>query len=679
MNKKINILHLEDLKNDAQLVALELKKGKINCQILVVETKEKFIKALANFSPDIILSDHNLPSFNSQDALSLFHETGLKIPFILVTVAMSDEFAVDMLMKGADDYLVKDRLSRLPVAINNALEKFRLRKESQLSLDLLTRNEKHFRALIENIDDAIVLIDAMSVFIYQSPSATRLSGYAFDDLKTSILFEHIHADDLPQCLAAFIKAGQIPALPLSYQFRMRHQDGHYFLTEGTITNLLHDESVNAFILNYRDITQRSNAEEAINISRLFAESIVSTIRDPIIILTKRFAIRSANTSFYKKFNTSEEVINGQVLFNIGNKQWSTPALRSQLENVLTERTTITDFEFSYEFAEVGKRILLLNACAIQQDSFEEPCILLTISDITEQRILDNELKCFSERLEQQVLERTLLLYEANKNLQHSNKNLEQFAFVASHDLQEPLRKIRTYASLLHDQYKNFPAEALELVCKISTSAERMATLIQQLLNFSKILKGDSAFEKADLNEIMCDLKIDFELAIAEKKAVIVYDTLPTIDVIPLQINQLFHNIISNSLKFSKTDTNPVISISSTLLTASDLKKHADLDQNLTYVQINIKDNGIGFEQQFSEKVFLIFQRLNSRSHFTGTGVGLALCKAIAINHHGEIAAFSKQNEGALFTIILPLHQKKGENGSKTHKRKATIEVLSCNK
>ena len=399
--------------------------------------------------------------------------------------------------------------------------------------------------------------------------------------------------------------------------------------------------------------------EQLNLSRLYAESIVTTIREPLLILTSDLHIRGCNHSFYIKFRTTEEETEGRFLFDLGNKQWNIPALRLMLEKMLPEKSSITDFEVRHHFPDLGERVMLLNASRILRDSGEEQLILLAIEDVTEKRKVDKGLKLFSDELEKQVLERTLSLHEANTELLHSNENLEQFAYIASHDLQEPLRKIRTFSTLLRDRYnEDLPEAAKELLTKIDNSSERMSTLIKEVLNFSKILHGDTEFEKTDLNKTLHGIINDFEILISEKNAIINCGQLPVVEVIPMQINQLFYNLMSNSLKFSAKGTAPVITITSKMLAPEELEPYKNLNRKLSYCEICFKDNGIGFEQQFSDQIFLIFHRLNSRDQFSGTGIGLALCKKIVINHHGEINGFSKENEGALFRIILPLTQAK---------------------
>jgi len=305
---------------------------------------------------------------------------------------------------------------------------------------------------------------------------------------------------------------------------------------------------------------------------------------------------------------------------------------------------------------LGERIMLLNASVIFRDKNEEQLILLAIEDITEKRKVDNALHLFSEELENQVADRTLSLHEANIELTNSNKNLEQFAYIASHDLQEPLRKIRTFSSIIQSRHKNDLTEAVkEMVGKIETSAERMSNLISEVLNFSKILHNDDkAFEKTDLNDIIREVLNDFDLLVHDKQAVIDQDPLPVIDAIRGQMTQLFYNLLSNALKFTKKGIPPVISITSRIVEPNDRHEYPNLNPKLSYCDITIADNGIGFDQKYADQIFLIFHRLNGRDHYSGTGIGLALCKTIVVNHNGEIYGASKNNQGASFNVILPL-------------------------
>ncbi|HMH24726.1 MAG TPA: chemotaxis protein CheB [Puia sp.] len=395
--------------------------------------------------------------------------------------------------------------------------------------------------------------------------------------------------------------------------------------------------------------------EQLTLSRQYAESIVSTIREPLMILTKELKVRSANKAFYDKFQVKEEDTEGRHLFELGNKQWDIPGLHKKLEKVLPQKANIVDFEGTANFPGLGERIMLLNAIQIIRDHSEDQSILIVLEDVTEGRKKSKEEKALAEELEKRVFDRTFSLHEANTELQLSNENLAQFAYIASHDLQEPLRKIRTFSTILQDKYANDLSDPVKgLVAKISSSSDRMSTLIKELLNFSQVLHNEAVFEQTDLEKVLSKVISDFDLLIAEKNVVINRKPLPVIDAIPFQMNQLFYNLISNAIKFSKSETTPVITITSKILNMREAAKHANINPKYSYCEIGIKDNGIGFKQLSAEKIFLVFQRLHGPGKYAGTGIGLALCKKIVTNHHGEISATSNENEGASFKIILPL-------------------------
>jgi two-component system CheB/CheR fusion protein len=271
----------------------------------------------------------------------------------------------------------------------------------------------------------------------------------------------------------------------------------------------------------------------------------------------------------------------------------------------------------------------------------------TATDIHEQ-------KMFSQELEKKVRRRTQSLKQSNIDLEHSNKNLEQFAFIASHDLQEPLRKIQTFSAILFDNFKNkLPADAVQLISKISASSKRMSTLIYDVLNFSRIAKDANAYEATDLGEILNNVLVDFSLLIEEKKASLQIGQLPVVDVIPFQINQLFYNLLSNALKFARAGVISKVNITSRQLPSFEVAKYIDLNKNNSYLEILFEDNGIGFKQEYSEQIFEIFQRLHDQTSYAGTGIGLALCKKIVAIHRGEIFAESREGQGTLIHIILP--------------------------
>lgn len=256
-------------------------------------------------------------------------------------------------------------------------------------------------------------------------------------------------------------------------------------------------------------------------------------------------------------------------------------------------------------------------------------------------------------LEEKVKERTRELVQLNKELEVSNTELEQYAYVASHDLQEPLRKIITFGNILLEKIVKEQPEALSLMQKIISSSERMRNLINDLLNFSR-LSGQSHFKNTDLNAVVSETIADLELFIKEKDATIKVEELPSAEVIPGQMRQVFQNLISNALKFSKEGTPAKITIRAEVVEEKSFYGEASSEGN--YVRIYICDNGIGFDIRFIEKIFTIFQRLHNRNEYGGTGIGLAIVKKVIERHNGIITAESKEGEGTTFIIVLPLKQ-----------------------
>jgi len=262
-------------------------------------------------------------------------------------------------------------------------------------------------------------------------------------------------------------------------------------------------------------------------------------------------------------------------------------------------------------------------------------------------------KNFTNKLEKEVHERTAELEQKNKDLINMNIELQSFAYISSHDLQEPLRKIQTFASRLSDlDEQNISAKAKTYLGRIEVSAKRMQTLIQDLLTYSRTNSADRVFVKVSLDEIAEEVISDFSERIEESNAVINLNPLGEATVIPFQFRQLLHNLIGNALKFSKKNENPYVEIKANRIRGYEIKNPVDYPDKM-YYHLTISDNGIGFADEFKERIFEVFQRLNTESEFSGTGIGLAIVKKIVENHKGIIRAYSQKDKGATFEVYLP--------------------------
>ena len=263
----------------------------------------------------------------------------------------------------------------------------------------------------------------------------------------------------------------------------------------------------------------------------------------------------------------------------------------------------------------------------------------TVLDITDKKQVEQE-------LQRQIIA-----------LHRSNQDLEQFAYVASHDLQEPLRKIRTFGERLEKKYKDqIGSEGQFFVERMTNAAQRMHQLIEDLLAYSRASQQTEPYKQVSLQETAERVLDDLEIKIQEKQAQVSVLSLPSIEAQPAQMHQVLLNLIENALKFSQTNATPQIRVQARRASSSEIKRLAQLDWQKDYIRLSVSDNGIGFEAEYAERIFNIFQRLHGRSEYAGTGLGLAICRKIVETHHGHIEALGKLGQGAEFVCYLPNSQ-----------------------
>ena len=360
----------------------------------------------------------------------------------------------------------------------------------------------------------------------------------------------------------------------------------------------------------------------------FAENIIDSVREPLLALDQDLRIVKASRSFYDFFKVNPEETIGELIFDLGNKQWNIPKLKEMLEKILPQKTTFDNFEIEHNFSSIGKRIMLLNARQIKRAYGKKKIILLAIEDITQRRVAEKLLQ-----------EASSLAVERTNQLEVANKELEAFSYSVSHDLRAPIRAIDGFTNKLFEEYNSvLDDEGKRLLKIVLRSTKNMGMLIDDLLTFSglgrKKIESSRINMQGLVNEVLNDLN---DLNNSNKPEVNIKE-LPEASGDKDLLRQVIINLLSNSIKFTKPGKNATIEVGS----------FTKDKQNVYY----IKDNGVGFNMKYSDKLFEVFQRLHSTSEFEGTGVGLAIVQRIIQRHGGKVWAESEVDKGTTFYFTL---------------------------
>ncbi len=368
-------------------------------------------------------------------------------------------------------------------------------------------------------------------------------------------------------------------------------------------------------------------------------------------------VEIANERMYEIWGKSKEQVQGKPIFE-GLPEAKGQGLEDLLNAVYSTGKTFIAHEVPVSLPrENGIQTVYLD---FVYEAFKEgpdvvSGIMAVAIEVTDQVAARLKIEESEALLQARVEERTEELKKANEDLANINKELEQFTYAASHDMQEPLRKVHTFSSfLLHNNAEQLDDRGKNYLNKIASSVDRMKNIIDDLLYYSHQTREEQVFESTDLNNIIEEIKADLELSIQQKDASIHASALPLIKAVPSQMNQLFSNLFSNSLKFSKPGEPLQIKIDYKILSEQEVAALNIPDAQEAYIKIIFSDNGIGFEQQYAQQIFRLFTRLHGKAEYEGTGIGLGLCKKIVQNHNGLIWAESELGKGADFIIVLPL-------------------------
>ncbi len=507
------------------------------------------------------------------------------------------------------------------------------------------KREGHMAAIVDSSDDAIISKTLEGIITSWNVSAEKIFGYTAEEMIGQSLLKLIPKDRWEE------------EYHIQEQLRQGNRIDHYETIRLTKDGRLLDVSltISPILDKQGNIIGGSKIARDISRQKKDAQALLeSEERYKLAVETAKLGTWGLNLL------TKEVHCSRECLAILGITADDSPSLDAMLKKIAPidlqqmqehlQKAPHPDYGKEYDIEhriirqndDSARWIRVKGKMYFNQDGRPERMIG-TMLDITDEKLT-------KEKLERTVKERTVDLQQMNEQLQRSNHDLEQFAYIASHDLQEPLRKIQSYIDMI--ERTDDSQAATGYFAKIRKSAARMVTLIRDVLNYSLIEKNEAQFKEVNLNHTLKDIRQDYEYLIREKVATIKNMDLPHIYGIDSQLRQLFANLISNSLKFSGAF--PEITITADTPTSQEVKNYPALNPEKSYMRLIFSDNGIGFEQQYAEKIFNIFQRLHARTEYSGTGIGLALCKKIVENHHGLIQAVSEPGHGATFTVLLPV-------------------------
>lgn len=747
MKGQIKIILLEDVRSDAEIIQRQLRKVNESVEVKWVQTPDQYKTALSTFEADVVVSDHSLQGFTSVEALTMLRDSGRNIPFILVTATISEEFAVSMMKEGIADYLLKDRLQRLPLAVTNALEKWQTEREKQRSLDLLVQNEKRFRAMIENSHDMIGVTDENLQPVFASSSYTRVTGRTLKEERTQAV-DHVHPDDRSEYYSTLNKAKAEQGRYFQLQYRFLHKNGKYIWVEGTVINMLADEAIGGILFNLRDVTARKEAEESLQKSRANMTAIIENSNVAIYSIDRQFRYISFNSLLKKQLQQTFglEVKVGDPVFEFLRKV--DPGELADWERVYTEafRGNRLEFEKEYKYgdhhsftafsinpivdghyvtglacfawdvtpqrlaahkvaqSEARFRALIENnydAIVMRDEnrkvlysspsvkrmlgySFEDPYdarlgdivhpddlplleqIYQKLSDQpnipfsitlrlkrrngtymwtegTVTNMLQNEsvrgivsnFRDITERKENELQREKITL-----DLIERNQNLEQYAYIVSHNLRAPVANILGISNLLEYQGVNVKDREASLV-HLFDSARRLDDVIKDLNLILQLQQSiNEQREDVDLDDLVKDIELSIQDLIRKTNVEITtnFSKVKSITTVKSYLYSIFHNLIINSIKYRREGIRPVITIVS--------QKENDR------IKIRFVDNGLGIDlAAHKSNLFGLYKRFHPELA-EGKGVGLFMTKTQVDALGGKISVNSQVNIGTEFIIEL---------------------------
>ena len=717
MGKKIRILILEDVPADAALLEHELGKAGIMFITNRVETREEFLKGIKEFAPDLILADYTLPSFDCLSALAIAREECPEVPFIFITGSLSEEITVECMKAGGTDYVLKDHLVRIGPAIKGALEKKKVREEKEMAEEALKASNTRYRRLFETAKDGILLLDGDTGEITDvNPFMIEMLGYNHDEFLGKKLWEIGFFGDMEMSRSAFQRLQREGYFRYDY-LPLKTKEKKPIDVE-FVSNVYQVNGEKVIQCNIRDITECRRAEEELRRYREHLKQIVEERTVELEIANEQLQKKEIAEHKQEEDQIFRQRSLLSAVNKIFREALACEADEDVARIYLSvaEKLTGSGFGFIGELNEVGRldpivlsdrgweacrmpqlgalkllekmeicsywgRVLnegrsqIVNDPASDPDRIRTPEGHPTITSfmgvplryrgtttgliglaskesgysLVDQQDIETLSVAFVEALNRKRAER--LLKKLDRELEQRvtevsaiNKELKAFSYSVSHDLRAPLRVIDGFSrALLEDCYDRLDEEGKRFLSIIRSSTEKMGQLIDDLLVFLRV--GNQEIGLSEINmEQLARAALDELIATASCRALHfnLKELLPAQGDQPM-IRQVFINLLSNAIKFTRPKEMAMIEVGG----------WKEEKRNVYFV----KDNGVGFEMAYVNKLFGVFQRLHSVEEFEGTGVGLAIVQHIIQRHGGQVWAEGKVGEGATFYFTLPSQEK----------------------
>lgn len=511
-------------------------------------------------------------------------------------------------------------------------DRFLSRGEIELNLKKLKKLTAHSPEVTRNLDTIAKMFDHRFALFRKTLTLARTKNFDKNELNAELLESTAYTNKMREVVYQTIRteAKKLKHLNDTHQFELEDSIISAFLLV-ILSLLILLLSFNRMNIDIMELKKANDDLQFLNHSFNNAEKVAGFGHWKMNLTTNRYTF---SDNFYRLLGVEPNSFeaNPENVSKFMHPEDFEYAMKVHQDSLVTHEPTSVIIRFILDNGEVK----YINSVGSFMKNSKGELVKVGVNyDITEQHA------------------KTIELEENNRELKAINEELESFNNIVSHDLQEPLRKIQMFISRIEEKEAGaLSGQGADYFNKIRVAANRMQSLMIDLVNYTRTLKGDKTFVKTNLESLLVQIKEDLATNIEEKNAIVNVGNLPAIKAIPFQIEQLFINLITNSLKYSKEQVRPVISITSEKIAEPETHHHTTFTDK-QYHKIIVSDNGIGFKQEYAEKVFVLFQRLETDSKYSGTGLGLAICKKIVENHNGCITVKSTPNKGATFTIYFP--------------------------